>query len=93
MLDSYCMLNVTIFITYHFTADVDTDYRNLSTPITSMVGSNTVSGSVTIINDNTNEDTEMFTIHIDNCSNSVAVCTPSLMNTTLTIAINDDDCM
>ena len=49
-----------------------------------------MSGSVGIINDDTNEDPEMFTIQIVNCANTAASCGPAVMNTTLSIIIIDD---
>ena len=67
------------------------DYTMLSTPITSSVGNSTVSGSVRIINDDENEDTETFTIRIDNCTDLMASCDPGIMDN-LTITIEDDDC-
>ena len=57
----------------------------------SSTGDSTVNGSVMIINDDTNEDTEMFTIRIDSCTNNMASCTPGLMNI-LNITIDDNDC-
>ena len=62
-----------------------------STPITSSVGDSTVSGSVSIIDDDENEDAEMFTIHIDGCTNNMISCNPGSMDT-LTITIDDNDC-
>ena len=49
-----------------------------------------MSGSVGIIDDGTNEDPEIFTIQIVNCTNTVASCRPAVMNTTLSITIDDD---
>ena len=49
-----------------------------------------MSGSVEIINDNRNEDPEVFTIQIVNCTNTVTLCTPAMMNATLSITIIDD---
>ena len=49
-----------------------------------------MSGSVSILNDDMNEDPEMFTIQIVNCTNTASSCTPAMMNTTLSITINDD---
>ena len=49
-----------------------------------------MSGSVGIIDDDTNEDPEIFTIQIVNCTNTVTLCTPAMMNTTLSITIIDD---
>ena len=68
------------------------DYENLTSPITSSVGGTTVSGSVDIINDSTNEDTEMLTLHIHNCTNTVAGCSVVLLQYS-TINITDDDSM
>ena len=67
------------------------DYENLTNPITSSIGGTTVSGSVDIINDNINEDTEMLSLHIHNCTNTVAGCSVTLPYST--INITDDDSM
>ena len=75
---------------YPFTAGLNSDYRMLSTPIMSSIGESTVSGSIIITDDDTNEDTEMFTIHIDNCTNNLAPCVPGMMNLTI-ITIDDND--
>ena len=64
------------------------DYQQPSSPITSSVGDNTVSGSIRIIDDDENEDSETFTVQIVNCTNTAVLCTPAMMNTTLTITIN-----
>ena len=49
-----------------------------------------MSGSVGIIDDDTNEDPEMFTVQIVSCTNTATSCGPAVMNTTLSITINDD---
>ena len=49
-----------------------------------------MSGSVGIIDDDTNEDPEMFIIQIDKCTNTAASCGPAVMNNTLSITIIDD---
>ena len=67
------------------------DYENLTSSITSSVGGTTVSGSVDIINDSTNEDTEMLSLHIHNCTNTAAGCSVLLQYSTITIT--DDDSM
>ena len=80
---------MTIHIPYLCTG-LGIDYQELSSSITSSVGDSTVYGSVRINNDNSNEDPEMFTIQIVNCTNTAASCEPAVMNTTLSITINDD---
>ena len=67
------------------------DYENLANPVTSSPGSNTVSGSVDIINDNIMEGTESFSLHIHNCSNTAVGC--SVLLPYLSISIIDDDGM
>ena len=52
-----------------------------------------MSGSVRIIDDVTNEDPEMFTMQIVNCTNTASSCTPAMMNTTLSITIDASDGM
>ena len=49
-----------------------------------------MSGSVRIVNDDRNEDPEVFTIQIVNCTNTATLCTLAIMNTTLSITIIDD---
>ena len=49
-----------------------------------------MSGSVRIIDDDTNEDPEMFTVQIVNCTNTVTLCTPAMINATLSITIIDN---
>ena len=49
-----------------------------------------MSGSVRIFDDDLNEDPEVFTVQIVNCTNTVTLCTPAVMNTTLSITIIDD---
>jgi len=68
------------------------DYRDLSSPITSLNGGTNASGTVTILNDDANEDTESFSLHLHNCTNTVAQCT---LNSLIyaSIIINDNDGM
>ena len=68
----------------------DYDYLQPSSPITSSVGDTTVSGSVRIIDDDENEDPEMFTVQIVSCTNTASSCTPAMMNATVMITINDE---
>ena len=76
-----------------YIAGAGMDYVPISTTLTSSTGTNTINGSIDIINDETNEDTEMFSILIYNCTNSLTTCAHGLMNN-LVININDDanDC-
>ena len=66
-----------------------TDYENFTNPISSVVGGTTVSGSVTIIDDIINEDTETFSLHIHNCTNNVSGCSVLVQYSTITINDND----
>ena len=77
---------------YHTAAYLYTDindYENLTNPITSSAGSNTVSGSVDIINDNMIEDTETIILRIDNCTNTAANCSVLLPYSLISITDND----
>ena len=65
------------------------DYENLTSAISSTVGGTTVSGSVIIIDDMINEDTETFSLHVHNCTNTVAGC--SALVPYSAIIINDND--
>ena len=65
------------------------DYENLTNPISSMVGGTMLSGSVSIIDDIINEDTESFSLHIHNCTNNVTGC--SVLMPYSLITINDND--
>ena len=65
------------------------DYENLTNLITSSAGSNTVSGSVDIINDNMIEDTETIILHIHNCTNTAANCSVLLPYSSISITDND----
>ena len=65
------------------------DYENLTSAISSTVGGTTVSGSVIIIDDMINEDTEMFSLHVHNCTNTVAGCSVLLPYSLITINDND----
>ena len=49
-----------------------------------------MSGSVRIFDDDLNEDPEMFTVQIVNCTNTVTLCTPAMINATLSITIIDN---
>ena len=66
-----------------------TDYENLTNPVSSMVGSTTVSGSVTIIDDIMNEDTESFSLYVHNCTNNVTGCSVLIPYSTIIISDND----
>ena len=68
------------------------DYENLTNPITSLAGGTTVSGSVDIVNDNINEGSELFSLHIHNCTNTAADGCSVTMPYAL-INITDDDSM
>ena len=65
------------------------DYENFTSQITSMAGGTTVSGSVVIIDDNIDEDTESFSLHIHNCTNTVGGCFLSTRYSLITINDND----
>ena len=67
------------------------DYENLTNPITSSAGSNTVSGSVDVVDDNIMEGTESFSLHIHNCTNTAVGC--SVLIPYFLINIADDDGM
>ena len=67
------------------------DYDNLTNPITSSAGSNTVSGSVDVVDDNIMEGTESFSLHIHNCTNTAVGC--SVLIAYFLINIVDDDGM
>ena len=84
------MLNCDYIHIPYLCTDSGSDYGQLSSPITSSVGGSIVSGSVGIIDDDRNEDPEVFTVQIVNCTNTASSCTPALMNTTLSITIIDD---
>ena len=91
------LIGLTLFTTrlflftyiYHFTADSGSDYALDQTFVVSSIGDITVSGSLVIFDDNDNEDTEVFTIVIESCTNR---CNPGLMNS-LIVNIEDDDSM
>ena len=65
------------------------DFTNLTNPITSVAGGTTVTGSVDIINDNLIENSEGFTLHLHNCTNTASSC--FLLTPYSNITINDDD--
>ena len=65
------------------------DYENLTNAISSMAGGTTVTGSVTIIDDNISEDTESFSLHVHNCTNTVAGCSVSIPYSLISISDND----
>ena len=65
------------------------DYENLTTVITSLPGDTTLSGSVEIIDDNDFEGFEDFTLHLHNCTNTVAGCSLSRMYLVINITDND----
>ena len=65
------------------------DYENFTSQISSMAGGTTVSGSVMIIDDNIDEDTESFSLHIRNCTNTVGGCLISTQYSVITIHDND----
>ena len=65
------------------------DYENFTSQITSMAGGTTVSGSVMIIDDNIDEDTESLSLHIHNCTNTVGGCLLSTQYSLITIHDND----
>ena len=54
-----------------------------------MAGGITVSGSVMIIDDNIDEDTESFSLHVHNCTNDVAGCSAFVLYSLITINDND----
>ena len=65
------------------------DYDILTNPISSMVGGTMLSGSVSIIDDIINEDTESFSLRIHNCTNNVAGCSVLIQYSQMTINDND----
>lgn len=65
------------------------DYENLTSPISTMGGGTTVSGSVTIIDDNMVEGEETLSFHIENCSNTIVECSVSMPYSLITINDND----
>ena len=90
----YAFMHVCVYIANSiYIAGGGIDYIPISTTLTSSPGTNTINGSIDINNDDQNEDTEMFSILIYNCTNSLTTCDPGLMNN-LVININDDanDC-
>ena len=65
------------------------DYENFTSQISSMAGGITVSGSVMIIDDNIDEDTESFSLHVHNCTNTVGGCSVLMPYSLITITDND----
>ena len=88
----YVAIPVYVYI-YILHAVDGSDYVGISTSVTSLLGTDTINESIVINNDEQNEETEMFSILIYNCTNSLTTCAHGLMNN-LEININDDanDC-
>ena len=66
------------------------DYVTFTSQYSSMPGGNTVSGFLLIVDDNVEEDTESFSLHVHNCTNTVAGCSIVTAQYSL-ITITDND--
>ena len=85
---NFQVTNNACYVTASMHADMN-DYENLTNPISSMVGGTMLSGSVSIIDDIINEDTESFSLRIHNCTNNVTGCSVLIRYSQITINDND----